>query len=265
MSEKLKNAERWRSYHWPRRIAVRMKGILLSLFLVLFYVHSTQGSWNSELFHRYFIKREWIEYCKQETPNCNECLAKSGCSWCGKDGIFECSPEQNCPQQEIQDTCTQPQNDFPKTYTRENAPSFLDISVDFNPRDVVFGVNSCSARKNCSDCTNEGSCAWCEKTRTCLPHYNASTTKEACGSDLWYKDQCIYSCKYLSYYSHFVMLLKTVLTFHETIVVRQIFLMIPNNIYFEINCYLTISFLISYQLILRRTQLKFKTISFCLS
>lgn len=184
-----------------------MKGILLSLFVVLCYLNSAQA-WRYEKYHRYHLKREWMRYCNQKTPDCNQCIAKSGCSWCGNDGIFECSPKQSCPQQARQDMCTTPQKDLLETYSTENIPSFSEVSVDFNPRDVVFGVNSCSAKKNCSYCTSTGSCAWCEKTKSCLPHYNVSTTTKACGSDLWYKNQCLYSCKY-DMSSYFVMLLNS--------------------------------------------------------
>lgn len=170
-----------------------MKGLSLLFCLVLCpLVFAFRGHELEHLLSDY-IRRE--SRCYQDTPNCNECLSKPDCSWCSNGVVQQCTSTSLCPKESTFDHCTQ--------LITLNNPSedITDLVNDLNNLSLLGNssrVASCSGRKNCSFCTSSQSCSWCEGKRKCLPYHGSSNATSMCGGNLWYKDQCLYSCKYLS-------------------------------------------------------------------
>lgn len=176
-----------------RAVSSTMKAQVCLLFLVLCpIVFAFQKHDLENLLHD-FIRRE--SRCYQETPNCNDCLGKEDCSWCSDGVVSQCTSSSLCPKDSTVNECPNPKPVLDNRNEENTDFSQEVLSFPSSLGDDSRNI-SCFDRKNCSFCTSSSSCSWCESKRTCFQYSSPTSAKTICGSDLWYKDQCLYSCKY---------------------------------------------------------------------
>lgn len=108
--------------------------------------------------------------CSTISPNCEACLAKSGCNWC--------KTTNACYYQGIVPTISScDPGDWVKTVADCAGPK---------------GDTSCSEKTNCADCLSGSGCGWCIQGSVCAAQ---GTTQDCFGGWLTESYQCNFASR----------------------------------------------------------------------